>query len=205
MFRKYILCVLARLVLKCDLSLDGTILTLEYSIALNGQVIGLGAGQQSRIHCTRLAGDKADNWWMRFHERALNLKWKKGTKRPDKSNAIDMLCSGQLPKSEIEKQDYEKNFDKVPKPFTHEEREEWLSHLTGVALSSDAFASHSHGELGRLLLTFGYSFHSSTMFSELADLESSTLLVQQAVRQIRMCLLHVRSLISPLLSKACGL
>lgn len=49
--------------------------------ALNGQVIGLGAGQQSRIHCTRLAGDKADNWWMRFHERAMNIKWKKGTKR----------------------------------------------------------------------------------------------------------------------------
>ncbi|KAL8713243.1 MAG: hypothetical protein Q9220_002764 [cf. Caloplaca sp. 1 TL-2023] len=107
--------------------------------ALNGQVIGLGAGQQSRIHCTRLAGDKADNWWMRFHERAMNLKWKKGTKRPDKSNAIDLLCSGQLPKSDIEKQDYEKNFEEVPKPFTNEEREEWLSHLSGVALSSDAF------------------------------------------------------------------
>ena len=70
--------------------------------ALNGQVIGLGAGQQSRIHCTRLAGDKADNWWMRFHERALDLKWKKGTKRPDKSNAIDMLCSGSIPKEGIE-------------------------------------------------------------------------------------------------------
>lgn len=52
--------------------------------ALNGQVIGLGAGQQSRIHCTRLAGDKADNWWMRFHERTLGLKFKKGVKRPDK-------------------------------------------------------------------------------------------------------------------------
>ncbi|KAL8734750.1 MAG: hypothetical protein Q9181_003090 [Wetmoreana brouardii] len=107
--------------------------------ALNGQVIGLGAGQQSRIHCTRLAGDKADNWWMRFHERALNLKWKKGTKRPDKSNAIDMLCSGQLPKSDVEKRDYERNFEEVPKPFTSEEREEWLSHLRGVAVSSDAF------------------------------------------------------------------
>ncbi|KAL8947089.1 MAG: hypothetical protein Q9222_006596 [Ikaeria aurantiellina] len=107
--------------------------------ALNGQVIGLGAGQQSRIHCTRLAGDKADNWWMRFHERAMNLKWRKGTKRPDKSNAIDMLCSGQLPKSDIEKQDYEKNFEEVPKPFTNEEREEWLSHLNEVAVSSDAF------------------------------------------------------------------
>ncbi|KAL9016117.1 MAG: hypothetical protein Q9185_006528 [Variospora sp. 1 TL-2023] len=107
--------------------------------ALNGQVIGLGAGQQSRIHCTRLAGDKADNWWMRFHQRAMNIKWKKGTKRPDKSNAIDMLCSGQLPQSSVEKADYEKNFEEVPTPFSPSERSEWLSHLTGVALSSDAF------------------------------------------------------------------
>jgi len=52
--------------------------------AMNGQVIGLGAGQQSRIHCTRLAGDKADNWWMRFHERTLNIKFKQGIKRADK-------------------------------------------------------------------------------------------------------------------------
>ncbi|KAL8979199.1 MAG: hypothetical protein Q9177_006203, partial [Variospora cf. flavescens] len=107
--------------------------------ALNGQVIGLGAGQQSRIHCTRLAGDKADNWWMRFHQRAMNIKWKKGTKRPDKSNAIDMICSGQLPQSSVEKADYEKNFEEVPTPFSPSERSEWLSHLTGVALSSDAF------------------------------------------------------------------
>lgn len=107
--------------------------------ALNGQVIGLGAGQQSRIHCTRLAGDKADNWWMRFHERALDLKWKKGTKRPDKSNAIDMLCSGSVPKSGIEKDDFEKNFDEVPSPFTEEERESWVAKLGEVAVSSDAF------------------------------------------------------------------
>ena len=65
-------------------------ITLKYTqsnsvcYARNGQVIGLGAGQQSRIHCTRLAGDKADNWWMRFHQKALNLKWKDGVKRPDK-------------------------------------------------------------------------------------------------------------------------
>ena len=107
--------------------------------AANGQVIGLGAGQQSRIHCTRLAGDKADNWWMRFHERALNLKWKKGTKRPDKSNAIDMLCSGQVPKEGIEKEDFEKNFEEVPKNFTEEERESWLKKLGDVVVSSDAF------------------------------------------------------------------
>ncbi|KAL2351753.1 cytidine deaminase-like protein [Cryomyces antarcticus] len=108
--------------------------------ALNGQVIGLGAGQQSRIHCTRLAGDKADNWWMRFHERALNIKWKKGTKRPDKSNCIDMLCSGSgMPKSQAERDDYESHFDEVPQPFTQEERDAWLQKLSEVACSSDAF------------------------------------------------------------------
>lgn len=109
--------------------------------ALNGQVIGLGAGQQSRIHCTRLAGDKADNWFMRFHERALDIKWKKGTKRPDKSNAIDMLCSGVIPASGEEKEDYENKFDEVPTPFTAEERQQWLSKLSEVAVSSDAFVS----------------------------------------------------------------
>ncbi|KAF2243303.1 AICARFT/IMPCHase bienzyme [Trematosphaeria pertusa] len=109
--------------------------------ALNGQVIGLGAGQQSRIHCTRLAGDKADNWWMRFHERTLNLKWKKGTKRPSKSNAIDLLCGGLVPDSGIEREDFESHFEEgqVPQSFTAEERKAWLQKLQGVALSSDAF------------------------------------------------------------------
>ncbi|KAF2640799.1 AICARFT/IMPCHase bienzyme [Massarina eburnea CBS 473.64] len=109
--------------------------------ALNGQVIGLGAGQQSRIHCTRLAGDKADNWWMRFHPRTLSLTWKKGTKRPSKSNAIDLLCSGLIPDSGIEREDFESFFEegKVPQPFSAEERKEWLDKLQGVALSSDAF------------------------------------------------------------------
>ncbi|KAB5580623.1 cytidine deaminase-like protein [Coniochaeta sp. 2T2.1] len=107
--------------------------------ALNGQIIGLGAGQQSRIHCTRLAGDKADNWWLRFHPRVLGIKWKKGTKRPDKSNAIDLLVSGQVPKEGPEYDAYSASFEGVPAPFTAEEREEWLGKLTNVALSSDAF------------------------------------------------------------------
>ncbi len=107
--------------------------------ALNGQVIGLGAGQQSRIHCTRLAGDKADNWFMRFHDRALNIKWKKGTKRADKSNAIDMLCSGVVPASGVEREDWEKNFEEVPAIFTQEERQKHLADLSEVACSSDAF------------------------------------------------------------------
>ena len=109
--------------------------------ALNGQIIGLGAGQQSRIHCTRLAGDKADNWWLRFNPRVLGIKWKKGTKRPDKSNAIDLLVSGQLPESGPEREGYEAFFDEVPPAFTVEERTEWLGKLTEVAVSSDAFVS----------------------------------------------------------------
>lgn len=77
---------------------------------------------------------------MRFHERTLSLKWKKGVKRPEKSNAIDMLCSGQVPpKSQAETEDYERNFEEVPTPFTTEEREAWLSKLSEVAVSSDAF------------------------------------------------------------------
>jgi phosphoribosylaminoimidazolecarboxamide formyltransferase / IMP cyclohydrolase len=107
--------------------------------ALNGQVIGLGAGQQSRIHCTRLAGDKADNWWMRFHSRTTSIKWKKGTKRADKSNAIDLLCSGIVPESGIEREEWEKNFEEVPQTLTPQERKEWLAKLSEVAVSSDAF------------------------------------------------------------------
>ncbi|KAF4455029.1 bifunctional purine biosynthesis protein ADE17 [Fusarium austroafricanum] len=120
-------------------------ITLKYTqsnsvcYAYNGQVVGLGAGQQSRIHCTRLAGDKADNWWMRFHERVLGIKWKKGTKRPDKSNAIDLLVSGQLPKDGPEREAFEAVFEEVPPAFTAEEREAWMKQLKDVCVSSDAF------------------------------------------------------------------
>ncbi|PTB39622.1 bifunctional phosphoribosylaminoimidazolecarboxamide formyltransferase/IMP cyclohydrolase [Trichoderma asperellum] len=120
-------------------------ITLKYTqsnsvcYAVNGQVIGLGAGQQSRIHCTRLAGDKADNWWMRFHERVLSIKWKKGTKRPDKSNAIDLLVSGELPKDGAEREAFEGVFEQVPPAFTDEEREAWMKQLKNVCVSSDAF------------------------------------------------------------------
>ncbi|RFU33747.1 hypothetical protein B7463_g2627, partial [Scytalidium lignicola] len=107
--------------------------------ALNGQVIGLGAGQQSRIHCTRLAGNKADNWWLRFNPRVLGIKWKKGTKRADKSNAIDLLVSGELPKDGPEREAYEAFFEEVPESFTEQERTEWLAKLGEVAVSSDAF------------------------------------------------------------------
>lgn len=108
--------------------------------AKHGQIVGLGAGQQSRIHCTRLAGDKADNWWLRQHPRVLGLKFKKGTKRPDKSNAIDLFVTGQAPKEDgLEKEMYEKVFEEVPTELTYEEKREWLNKLDDVAVSSDAF------------------------------------------------------------------
>ncbi|EMG48667.1 ADE17 Bifunctional purine biosynthesis protein ADE17 [Candida maltosa Xu316] len=107
--------------------------------AKNGMVIGLGAGQQSRIHCTRLAGDKADNWWLRQHPKVLGFKWAKGTKRPEKSNAIDLYVTNQIPTDEPEKSEYESKFAEIPEPLTPEERKEWLGKLSNVALSSDAF------------------------------------------------------------------
>lgn len=108
--------------------------------AKNGQVIGLGAGQQSRIHCTRLAGDKADNWWARQHPRIFEFKWKKGTKRPDKSNAIDLFVTGQVPeKGSAEWDFYAINFDEIPLELTSEEKKAWKKELTDVVVSSDAF------------------------------------------------------------------
>ncbi|KAI5795193.1 cytidine deaminase-like protein [Geopyxis carbonaria] len=109
--------------------------------AKNGQVVGLGAGQQSRIHCTRLAGDKADNWWFRQHPKIFEFKWKKGTKRPDKSNAIDLFVSGQVPDKDagMERELYESVFEEVPVELTAEEKKEWKNKFSDVAISSDAF------------------------------------------------------------------
>ncbi|CCH62328.1 hypothetical protein TBLA_0H00350 [Henningerozyma blattae CBS 6284] len=107
--------------------------------AKNGMVIGLGAGQQSRVHCTRLAGDKADNWWFRQHPKVLGMKWAKGTKRPEKANAIDLFVTNQVPTEQPEKSDYESKFETLPEPLTEVERKEWMSQLTDVVLSSDAF------------------------------------------------------------------
>ena len=108
--------------------------------ALNGAVIGLGAGQQSRIHCTRLAGEKADNWWLRHHPRVLALPFKKGTKRADKANAIDLFVTGNVFEADpSERSHWESMFDEVPAPLSKEEKEVHMKELTGVACSSDAF------------------------------------------------------------------
>lgn len=105
--------------------------------AVDGQVIGMGAGQQSRIHCTRLAGDKADNWWLRQHPRVLDFQFKPGISRAEMNNAIDQFVLDEV--HEAERPYWEANFAKVPEPLTAVERQEWLSQLQNVALSSDAF------------------------------------------------------------------
>ncbi|OZJ05438.1 Bifunctional purine biosynthesis protein ADE17 [Bifiguratus adelaidae] len=106
--------------------------------AKNGMVIGLGAGQQSRIHCTRLAGDKADNWWLRHHPKVLAFDFKKVVKRADKSNAIDLYVIDKIGEG-AERAQWESLFNTVPEPLTSQERKEWMQQLHDVVVSSDAF------------------------------------------------------------------
>lgn len=105
--------------------------------AKDGQVIGIGAGQQSRIHCTRLAGDKADNWFMRLHPRVQNMRFKKSLKRADVSNVIDLFVTNQIDENDLN--DKLEGADKPVKLFTAAERREWLAKLDKVVVSSDAF------------------------------------------------------------------
>ncbi|KAI0630780.1 bifunctional purine biosynthesis protein ade10 [Trametes polyzona] len=106
--------------------------------AYRGATIGIGAGQQSRIHCTRLAGTKADLWWLRHHPRVLALPFKKGVKRAEKANAIDLFVAAE-PLEGTERAQWEALFEAAPQPLTEQERADHLRQLDGVACSSDAF------------------------------------------------------------------
>uniref|UniRef100_W5MV28 Bifunctional purine biosynthesis protein ATIC n=1 Tax=Lepisosteus oculatus TaxID=7918 RepID=W5MV28_LEPOC len=106
--------------------------------AKDGQVIGIGAGQQSRIHCTRLAGDKADNWWLRHHPRVLTMKFKPGVKRAEIANAIDQFVSGSLGAG-ADLEAWKALFEEVPVLLSENEKKDWIRTLKAVALSSDAF------------------------------------------------------------------
>lgn len=106
--------------------------------AYRGGIVGIGAGQQSRIHCTRLAGMKTDLWWLRHHPRVLGLAFKKGVKRAEKANAIDLFVSGELLEGG-ERAQWEGLFESVPEPLSGEEWTAHLQTLSGVACSSDAF------------------------------------------------------------------
>ena len=121
-----------------------SLITLKYTqsnsvcFAADGQAIGVGAGQQSRIHCTRLAAQKADLWHLRQHEKVLSLQFAEGVGRPEKNNIIDIYLSDDADEVLAEGV-WQKNFAVRPEPFTREEKAAYLKTITGVSLGSDAF------------------------------------------------------------------
>lgn len=127
---------------KRDLILS--LITLKYTqsnsvcYVKDGQAIGVGAGQQSRIHCTRLAGNKADIWYLRQHPKVLGLQFKEGIRRPDRDNTIDVYISDDY-MDVLADGVWEDFFAVKPEPLTREEKRVWLDTLDGVALGSDAF------------------------------------------------------------------
>ena len=121
------------------------LITLKYTqsnsvaYAADGQTIGVGAGQQSRVHCTRLAGSKADNWHLRQSEKVLNLPFKEGTKRPSKDNFIDRYIAMEDTPEARGDFDWKELFSEKPEVFTVEEKRQILDAITGVSVASDAF------------------------------------------------------------------
>lgn len=120
------------------------LITLKYTqsnsvcYVKDGQAIGIGAGQQSRIHCTRLAGTKADTWWLRQHPRVMNLPFVPGIRRADRDNTIDLFI-GEDYMDVLAEGEWQKFFTEKPAPLTREEKREWIAKNTGVSLGSDAF------------------------------------------------------------------
>ena len=120
------------------------LITLKYTqsnsvcYVKDGQAIGIGAGQQSRIHCTRLAGNKADIWWLRQHPKVLNLPWVNGIRRADRDNTIDLYISDDY-EDVLKEGEWQRFFTTRPEPLSREEKHTWISQNTGVSLGSDAF------------------------------------------------------------------
>ena len=121
------------------------LITLKYTqsnsvcYAADGQAIGIGAGQQSRIHCTRLAGQKADQWWLRQHPRVLSLPFKPGIRRADRDNTIDVFLSDDEHDDVLRDGQWQLFFTERPEPLSREEKQLWKQQLRGVSLGSDAF------------------------------------------------------------------
>ena len=120
------------------------LITLKYTqsnsvcFVKNGQAIGVGAGQQSRIHCTRLAGQKADNWYLRQHPKTLALQFVDKIRRPDRDNAIDIYLSDEY-EDILREGVWQQTFKGKPEPLTAEEKKAWIATQTGVTVGSDAF------------------------------------------------------------------
>ena len=120
------------------------LITLKYTqsnsvcYVKDGQAIGIGAGQQSRIHCTRLAGSKADIWWLRQHPQVMALPWVPGIRRADRDNTIDIYISDDY-MDVLQDGEWQKFFTHQPEPLTREQKREWIAQNTDVSLGSDAF------------------------------------------------------------------
>lgn len=120
------------------------LITLKYTqsnsvcYVKDGQAIGIGAGQQSRIHCTRLAGNKADIWWLRQHPKVMNLPWVEKIRRADRDNTIDIYISDDY-EDVLAEGVWQQFFTERPEVLTREEKKEWIAQNTGVSLGSDAF------------------------------------------------------------------
>ncbi len=120
------------------------LITLKYTqsnsvcYAKDGQAIGIGAGQQSRIHCTRLAGNKADIWWLRQHPKVMNLPWVEKIRRADRDNTIDVYISDEHD-DVLRDGTWQQFFTERPEVLTREEKAEWIARMQGVSLGSDAF------------------------------------------------------------------
>ena len=121
-----------------------SLITLKYTqsnsvcYVKNGQTIGVGAGQQSRIHCTRLAGQKADNWYLRQHPKVMGLQFVDGIRRPDRDNAIDVYISDEY-EDVLAEGVWQNTFKVKPEVLTREEKQAWIATQTGVTVGSDAF------------------------------------------------------------------
>ena len=121
-----------------------SLITLKYTqsnsvcYVKDGQAIGVGAGQQSRIHCTRLAGNKADNWWLRHHPKVLGLQFVDGIRRPDRDNAIDIYTSDEY-EDILADGTWQQTFTVKPEPLTAEEKKAWIATQSGLTVGSDAF------------------------------------------------------------------
>ena len=121
-----------------------SLITLKYTqsnsvcYVKDGQTIGVGAGQQSRIHCTRLAGNKADNWWMRQHPKVLGLQFVDGIRRPNRDNAIDVYTSDEY-EDVLADGVWQETFKVKPEVLTEAEKKEWIAKMTDVSVGSDAF------------------------------------------------------------------
>ena len=126
------------------IDLKVALITLKYTqsnsvcYVKDGLAMGIGAGQQSRIHCTRLAGSKADNWYMRQHPKVLGLKWREDVRRPDRDNAIDVYTSDEY-EDVLRDGEWQRVWTEKPEVLSAEEKKAWIATQSGLALGSDAF------------------------------------------------------------------